>query len=155
MDVTGGLTGEAYTRVQRQLLDESASPAVSLIARTQRDTPAMKRARLARITRCVGKALEAGAKRVECDHNLDLAASIVERVSGIEYERYVIDELRVGVKDAVSRTEPSALRSHFRRRSGRRLEPRWCSRRTVRRRADERRRQSAERGARAGATEGF
>ena len=61
----------------------------------------MKRARLARITRCVGKALEAGAKRVECDHNLDLAASIVERVSGIEYERYVIDELRVGVKDAV------------------------------------------------------
>lgn len=155
VDVTGGLTGEAYTRVQRQLLDESASPAVSLIARTQRDTPAMKRARLARITRCVGKALEAGAKRVECDHNLDLAASIVERVSGIEYERYVIDELRVGVKDAVSRTEPSALRSHFRRRSGRRLEPRWCSRRTVRRRADERRRQSAERGARAGATEGF
>ena len=140
VDVTGGLTGEAYTRVQRQLLDESASPAVSLIARTQRDTPAMKRARLARITRCVGKALEAGAKRVECDHNLDLAASIVERVSGIEYERYVIDELRVGVKDAVSRTEPSALRSHFRRRSGRRLEPRWCSRRTVRRRADERRR---------------
>ena len=70
----------------------------------------------------------------------DIAASIVERVSGIEYERYVIDELRVGVKDAVSRTEPSALRSHFRRRSGRRLEPRWCSRRTVRRRADERRR---------------
>ena len=107
----------------------------------------MKRARLARITRSVGKALEAGAKRVECDHNLDLAASIVERVSGIEYERYVIDELRVGVKDAVSRTEPSALRNAysalcltFRRRSGRRLEPRWCSRRTVRRRADERRR---------------
>jgi CubicO group peptidase (beta-lactamase class C family) len=113
VDVTGGLTGEAYTRVQRQLLDESASPAVSLIARTQRDTPAMKRARLARITRCVGKALEAGAKRVECDHNLDLAASIVERVSGIEYERYVIDELRVGVKDAVSRTEPSALRNAY------------------------------------------
>ena len=73
----------------------------------------MKRARLARITRCVGKALEAGAKRVECDHNLDLAASIVERVSGIEYERYVIDELRVGVKDAVSRTEPSALRNAY------------------------------------------
>ena len=50
---------------------------------------------------------------MECDHNLDLAASIVERVSGIEYERYVIDELRVGVKDAVSRTEPSALRNAY------------------------------------------
>ena len=79
VDVTGGLTGEAYTRVQRQLLDESASPAASLIAPTPpNETPATKRARLARITRSVGKALEAGAKRVECDHNLDLAALIVE-----------------------------------------------------------------------------
>ena len=126
VDITGGLTGEAYARVQRQLLEESASPAVRLIApTTPNDTPAMKRARLARITRSVGKALEAGAKRVECDHNLDLAALIVERLSGIEYERYVIDELRVGVKDAVSRTKPSALRNTYSALSGDALDDDW------------------------------
>ena len=127
VDVTGGLTGEAYARVQRQLLEESASPAVSLIppTSTPNDTPAMKRARLARITRSVGKALEAGAKRVECDHNLDLAALIIERASGIEYERYVIDELRVGVKDAVSRTKPSALRNTYSALSGDALDDDW------------------------------
>ena len=126
VDVTGGLTGEAYTRVQRQLLEESATESVSLIApTTPNDTPATKRARLARITRSVGKALEAGAKRVECDHNLDLAVSIVEHTSGIEYERYVIDELRVGVKDAVSRTKPSALRNTYSALSGDALDDDW------------------------------
>ena len=126
VDVTGGLTGEAYTRVQRQLLEESATESVSLIApTTPNDTPATKRARLARITGSVGKALEAGAKRVECDHNLDLAVSIVEHTSGIEYERYVIDELRVGVKDAVSRTEPSALRNAYSALSGDALDDDW------------------------------
>jgi len=120
VDVTGGLTGEAYTRVQRQLLDESASPAASLIAPT---TPnAIRRRRNERGSRELPDASVRRSKPAPSAWSATTTwtspLSIVERVSGIEYERYVIDELRVGVKDAVSRTEPSALRNTYSALSG-------------------------------------
>ena len=53
-----------------------------------------------------------GTRREECDRNVALAAAIVERVSGHEsYASYVLNELRVGLKDAVRGGRPSAFRN--------------------------------------------
>ena len=55
-----------------------------------------------------------GTKRAECDRNVALAAAIVERVSGHEsYGSYVLNELRVGVKDAVRGGRPSSFRNAY------------------------------------------
>ncbi|ACO65725.1 predicted protein [Micromonas commoda] len=55
-----------------------------------------------------------GLNRAECDRNVALAAAVVERVSGHEsYESYVLNELRVGVKDAVRGGRPSSFRNAY------------------------------------------
>ena len=55
-----------------------------------------------------------GTKRAECDGNVALAAAVVERVSGHEsYGSYVLNELRVGVKDAVRGGRPSSFRNAY------------------------------------------
>ena len=55
-----------------------------------------------------------GTKHAECDRNVALAAAVVERVSGHEsYESYALNELRVGVKDAVRGGRPSSFRNAY------------------------------------------
>jgi len=55
-----------------------------------------------------------GTKHAECDGNVALAAAVVERVSGHEsYGSYVLNELRVGVKDAVRGGRPSSFRNAY------------------------------------------